>query len=292
MRVLIVGGGRFGAVFAEEFARYDLFKDVVVGTDQHSAGVSVQSVRRTADWNREEPDIVVLAASRVPAELRREMSRENEPIEEFWKIEEKYNTEVISECFEWLYHSKWKVLIVATNPSHHWANILRSRLPGRPIYGFGSAFDNARIKSNCCAMMPELRGMAQQEFRILGEHGAARNFYEAVVPSDVFETARWMSNAASVAFINAPLRTAETWWKRVGIQPLVHGLSGSATRTHVIAPVLVGEACASIGVDVTVQGLEIQADNVAKDRKLNSELLEGYLTHIKKESFRCANLLK
>lgn len=283
MKVLVYGAGRFGRVTAAVFAEHEpVFTDVALSDP------SPRSLRRLPAGTRpakhlesEDPDIVVLAASAVPRSARDRLLRSLAPIEAFWALERKANLRLMRQIFPWLRFANWKLLVVATNPVDDWTNALDSLLMPRKVVGLGTAFDNARVRFLAAAQCPGREIALLRRLRVVGAHGAVIGLGGPVKP-EIVETARWMSNALSVAFLKAPELYAATWWREVALRPLVRGLAGVSTRTHLVVPLTYGSVRTALGVDTRVRGLEIRHRPIRELRDAEQRQLLKHVTAVRR----------
>lgn len=261
MRVLVHGGGRFGRATAEGFAvESKKFSDVVIiDPDPDRVAQSLPpGVRVTGNLSGESPDIVVLSASAAPASDRERLVERLAPIEAFWDLEREYNLPMIAGLLPWMRTTNWKLLIVETNPVHEWVNALHLLYPERRVVGLGTAFDSRRIRFLAAAMYPDAERLVLTKLKVLGGHGTALGISGDKLPGEVFQVAKWMSNMLSVAFVKSPDAFAKLWWTGVAIRPLVRGLAGRRTRSHLVVPLSFGGMKAATGVDVSIAGLDIR----------------------------------
>ena len=260
MRVLVYGAGHFGRAFARTFALWpESFNDIVI-TDQDVTRYRglPPGIRFSNQPLHEAYDVVVLTASAVPAEERAALAKTGAPIGEFWRLERRYNLGLFKTLSPWLRDNPWRLLILCTNPVHEWANALHQMFPDRAIAGFGTAFDEKRVRFLTAAMFAERECQVLRDLRVVGAHGDILSLSGGKIPKHVSDAAVWMSNALSVAFVNAPPDVAELWWSQTAIEPLVKGLAGHESRTHLIVPLTYRGTCAATGVDVSVNGLDIR----------------------------------
>jgi len=260
MKVFVYGAGQFGKTVVKAFTDYsNRFSDVSIG-DPHIAAIDdvPAKARAIKTLSDDSPDIVVITASAVPKAARDRLAKMMAPIDRFWDLERKHNLRMLKSLLPWLTRTKWRMLIIGTNPVHEWVNALKVIFPDRQIVGLGTAFDNRRIKFLAAAMCPDKDMLVLRSLRILGGHGTAISASNGKVSAEVFDTAKWMSNALSVAFIKAPSDYASLWWKKVAIDPLVEGIAGIQTQTHLVVPVSYKRTRAATSIDVIVNGFSLR----------------------------------
>lgn len=281
MRVLLYGAGQFGGAAAEAFAEYPhAFEDIaVVDSKVKSIQNLPSNVRCITEFTTEAPDVLVVVSSAVPRKARERLVAKLAPIEEFWRLERRCNMSMMKALLPWIDRANWKMLIVGTNPVHEWVNALHVIYPNRVIVGLGSAFDSRRIRFLAAAMCPDQEMEILSDLRIVGGHGCAIGVSAGRVPREVVKVAVWMSNMLSVALTDAPDGHAKLWWMNVAIRPLVRGIAGNKTLTHLIVPVTYSGVTAATGVNVEVEGLKL---GVVHPTELTDEEREEYVKYLQR----------
>lgn len=281
MRVLIFGAGRFGKSIAEVFCEHRAaFTDIVLVDRAPLALLNAPTgVRTTTSLSGEAPEIVVLAACAVPKAVRERLIKASAPFEELMKIEQRYNLPMMQNILPWIQSGTWKMLVIATNPVDDWVSAFHVLFQRRLVVGLGTAFDSRRIKCLAAALTPGAEAEIFRKLRIMGGHGTAITINEKLLQDETFTLARWMSNALSVAFIKAPEAYPKIWWKEVAIRPLVRGLAGVPTWTHLVVPFTYGGIKAATGLDVQVKHLTIHKRPLGR---LPAETRQEFILYLKR----------
>jgi len=260
MNVLIYGAGRFAKATADEFAKCpDSFNEVTVVFPQLKAWEETRpNVRFQKNLPHASPEIVVISASKVPTHIRQRLARKLAPIDEFWRLEREYNLKYMRTLVPWLNRTNWKTLIVETNPVHEWVAAFHTIWPRRSVAGLGTAFDSSRVKGLIAAMYPGREVELFHRIQVFGGHGTALVVSNGQVSEQVARLAKWISNTVSVMLIYACDDYASLWWKTVAIDPLVRGLAGINTETHLVTPITYRHVHGVTGIKVLVRGLNFR----------------------------------